>query len=126
MNLPAPDSIMVIGNDAHFCYLMQSYIRESSRQALIASLLDDAPNLARREQPVAIIMEIDHTGNQGWYILRQLKSELTTRCIPVILCSWLDEHKRGIEEGAAAYLRLPILYKDFVNVLAEIGLTPFE
>jgi len=117
---------MVIGNDAHFCYLMQSYIRESSRQALIISLMDDALTLAQREQPTAIIMEIDHLGNQGWYMLRQLKSEMTTNCIPVVLCSWQDEQKRGFEEGAAAYLRMPILYKDFISVLAGLGINPCE
>ena len=117
---------MVIGNDAHFCYLIQSYIRESSRLALITSLMDDALALARREQPTAIIMEIDHPGNLGWYLLHELKSEMTTSCIPVVLCSWLDEKKRGLEEGAAAYLRMPILYKDFISVLTEIGLYPYE
>jgi len=126
MNRAAPDSIMVIGNDAHFCYLMQSYIRESSHQAVIASLIDDVLTLARREQPTAIIMEIDHPGNLGWYMLRELKSEMATSCIPVVLCSWLDEQTRGIAEGAAAYLRMPILYKDFISVLYEIGLNPCE
>ena len=126
MNQAIPGSIMVIGNDAHFCYLIQSYIRESSRLALITTLMDDALTLARREQPAAIVMEIDHPGNPGWYFLRELKSELTTQCIPVVLCSWLDEQQRGLEEGAAACLRMPILYKDFVSVLTEIGLYPCE
>jgi two-component system, chemotaxis family, response regulator PixH len=126
MNQATPGSIMVIGNDAHFCYLIQSYIRESSRQALISSLLDDALTLARSEQPAAIVMEIDHPGNLGWYLLRQLKAETLTNCIPVVLCSWLDEQKRGREEGAAACLRMPILYKDFVGVLTEIGLYACE
>ena len=126
MNQAIPGSIMVIGNDAHFCYLIQSYIRESSHLALITSWMDDALALARREQPAAIVMEIDHPGNPGWYFLRELKSELTTRCIPVVLCSWLDEQQRGLEEGAAACLRMPILYKDFVSVLTEIGLYPGE
>ena len=124
MNQATPGSIMVIGNDAHFCYLIQSYIRESSCQALITSLLDDALTLACREQPAAIVMEIDHPGNLGWYLLRQLKAESLTNCIPVVLCSWLDEQKRGLEEGAAACLRMPILYKDFVSILTEIGLYP--
>ncbi len=117
---------MVIGNDTHFCYLIQSYIRESTRQALITSWVDDALALARREQPAAIVMEIDHPGNHGWYFLRELKSEITTSRIPVVLCSWLDEQKRGHEEGAAACLRMPILYKDFISVLTEIGLNPCE
>jgi len=117
---------MVIGNDAHFCYLMQSYIRENSRQALITSLMDDVLTLARREQPAAIIMEIDHSSNVGWHLLRELKSDMATSCIPVVLCSWLDEQKRGSEEGAATYLRMPILYKDFITALTDIGLNPCE
>ena len=126
MNRTAPGSILVTGNDAHFCYLMQSYIREYSHQVLITSLMDDVLTIARREQPAAIIMEIDHSDNVGWQLLRELKSDMTTSYIPVVLCSWLDEQKRGSEEGAAAYLRMPILYKDFTTALTDIGLSPCE
>ena len=126
MNRTAPGSILVSGNDAHFCYLMQSYIREYSHQALITSLMDDVLTLARREHPVAIIMEIDHADNVGCQLLRELKSDMTTSCIPVVLCSWLDEQKRGTEEVAAAYLRMPILYKDFITALTDIGLSPCD
>lgn len=117
---------MVIGNDIHFCYLIQSYIRESTRLALITSWMDDALTLARREQPAAIVMEIDRPGTLGWNFLRELKSEVSTHAIPVVLCSWLDEQQRGLKEGAAACLRMPILYKDFISVLSEIGLYPCE
>ncbi len=122
MNQASTGSIMVIGNDAHFCYLMQSYIRESASQVLVTSLLDDALALASREQPTAIILEIDNPGNEGWYLLRGLKAGSLTCRIPVVLCSWLDEQKRGIEEGAATCLRRPILYKDFISALTSLGL----
>jgi CheY-like chemotaxis protein len=126
MNRASPGSIMVIGNDAHFCYLMQSYIRESSRQVLVATFLDEPLALAQREQPVAIILEIDHPGNVAWFLLHELRSDTTTHRIPVVLCSWMDEQKRGLEEGATACLRMPILYKDFISALTDIGLYPCE
>jgi hypothetical protein len=41
----------------------------------------------------------------------------------VVLCSWHDESKHGLEAGANACLRMPILYENFQNVLANTGVT---
>jgi hypothetical protein len=40
----------------------------------------------------------------------------------VVICSWSDEKERGVLEGASVYLRMPILYGDFLEALNTIGL----
>jgi CheY-like chemotaxis protein len=122
MDQKADASIMVIGADSHFCYLMRRYVLESSHNIVFAYLGDDALALAQKEIPAAIILEVDQPDTRGWELLKLLKNDQTTQNIPVVLCSWLDEDQRVIEEGADAYLRKPILFSDFKTVLSLLGI----
>jgi len=117
-----PATIMVIGNDSHFCYLMRRYVKKSAQRTVFAYLGEDALALAQREKPAAIVLEVDLPGTRGWDVLRALKADPATCHIPVILCSWLDEKERSKEEGAEAYLREPILYEDFLTTLTDVGI----
>ena len=121
MGQTGDSSIMVIGNDAHFCYLMRRYIRKSMYQILFSTLGEDAFILAKREKPEAIVLEVDHPGTTSWQILHALKGNAETKSIPVVLCSWHDETKHGLQDGADACLRMPILYDDFLAALTQIG-----
>ena len=115
-------SIMVVGNDSHFCYLMHSYVRKSANQIVFAYSGEDALEVARRERPAAIILALETKGTIGWHVLRALKMDLEMGNIPVVVCSWLDEEKRSLEEGADVYLRLPIMYEDFLSALSTLGI----
>lgn len=114
-------SIMVIGNNAHFCYLMRRYIRKSKYQSIFSTLGEDALILARREKPEAIILEAIGSETLSRQILHALKGNPETQSIPVVLCFWNDEAIHGLQDGANACLRLPILFDDFLGVLTQIG-----
>jgi DNA-binding response OmpR family regulator len=115
-------SIMVIGSDAHFCYLMRRYVIESFHNAIFAYLGDDTLSMAENNPPAAIILEVDQPDTRGWDLLKKLKANKETQDIPVVLCSWQDEDQRGFEAGADAYLHKPILFSDFKQVLSLIGI----
>lgn len=116
-----PSRIMIVGEDSHFCYLLRSYIRRSAHQTIISHPGDGILELAQREQPAAIILDVDLPGMGGWNLLRALKTHPGTREIPVMICSWLDEKERGTQEGANVCVRMPILYGDFVEALNSVG-----
>lgn len=114
-------SIMVIGNNAHFCYLMRRYIRKSKYQSLFSTLGEDALALARREKPEAIILESIGSDTLSQQILHGLKGNPETQQIPVVLCSWHEATTHSMQDGANACLRLPILFDDFLGVLTQLG-----
>ena len=111
---------MIIGRDSHFSYLMQRFVRTSAHQAIPANPGDDALALAKREKPIAIVLEVDAPETTGWRVLRTLKSDPEAGKIPVMVCSWQDESARGLAERADVCLRMPILYTDFEAALATI------
>lgn len=120
MDQTANKRIMIIGMDSHFSYMMQSFVRTSAHHIISVNFSDDVVALVRCEKPAAIVLEVDMPETVGWHTLRTLKSDPEVGRIPVIACSWLDEAARGLAEGAAVYLRMPILYSDFGAALAKI------
>ena len=53
-------------------------------------------------------------------LLAAIKSLPRGSPIPVVLCSTLDERKRGMEMGAAAYLVKPVLPTTLLKTLRQV------
>lgn len=124
INQSRSDTIMIVGDDPSFCYLMRRYVTKSAYNTVFAYLGEEALAMAQQERPAAIVLEVGRPDTLGWRVLRALRENPATRDIPVVLCSWLDEEERGLEEGAGVYLRKPILYEDFVAALASLDIHP--
>jgi CheY-like chemotaxis protein len=122
MNQVEAASIMIIGEDSHFDYLMRSYVHRSGHSILFSHPRDSVLEIIQRGQPAVIILDVDLPGMSGWNLLRTLKSNQVTAKIPVVICSWLDEQERGTQAGADVYLRMPILYGDFLEALNNVGI----
>jgi urea transport system substrate-binding protein len=115
-------TIMVVGDDSSFCYLMRRYANKSTHRIVFAYSGEEALALAWRETPAVVVLEVGRPGTMGWSVLQALRADQVTRDIPVVLCSWWDEEEQGLEEGADVYLRKPILYEDFLTALADVGI----
>jgi len=111
---------MIIGGDSHFSYLIQRYVKRSARKIISANFGEDLLALARFQQPVAIVLEVEMPETIGWRILRDLKADPDVSRIPVIVCSWLEEETLALTEGADTHLSMPILYADFEAALESI------
>ena len=121
MGSTAASTIMVIGINSDFAYLMQYYTRKSGRRALVSSPDQEALSLAKREKPAVVVLEADRAGAVGGDVLQALKANQTTCHIPVVVCSWLDEATSELAERATCYLQKPISYQDFLTALAHVG-----
>lgn len=113
--------IMVIGADLHFCYLMRRYVRESAHPLLFAGPDEKALEMAEHQKPAMIILEAGLLDAKGQHMVKALKLNQYTCKIPIVICSWHDEGTDNIEEGADIYLRMPILYGDFLDTINHLG-----
>ncbi len=113
-------SILVIGTDLHFCYLMRRYVRKSAHPLLFSAPDEAALDLIEREKPAIIVMEAGLLDPKGRQMIKTLKENEYTCEIPIVLCSWQDEVAHKPEEGADVYLRMPILYGDFIATLDNL------
>jgi DNA-binding response OmpR family regulator len=71
------------------------------------------------QNPKAIILEPAALNEEGWDLLNAIVT-LPDRFLPVILCTILDERKRGLQEGAAAYLIKPVLPATLLETLHKV------
>jgi CheY-like chemotaxis protein len=68
----------------------------------------------------AITLDVMMPYADGWQILRALKENPQTRDIPVLLCTIVEDGERGLEAGAAAYLRKPITREELLTALRQV------
>jgi CheY-like chemotaxis protein len=114
-------TIMVVGDDASFSYLMQRYVRKSGCRAVVSRFSPQVLTLVQQEQPQAILLEIEQGDATGWDLLCSLKADGMTQDIPVIVCSWLEHRDRCLAEGTECHLQKPVLYEDFIAALVDVG-----
>ena len=118
----AAESILVVGHDANFQYLMRRYASQSAHRVLFAGVGEDVLQLVHVHRPAVIILALDLSGPSPWDLLHDLKADHGTCSIPVVLCTWLDEDERALAEGASICLHMPAMLYDFQMALAQVGL----
>lgn len=77
----------------------------------------DALETASRERPQMIVLDIMLPGLDGWQVFRQLRTDVRTRGIPVLMLSARAQaHDRinGLELGADDYLTKPFSPRELV------------
>lgn len=121
MSSAGASTVMILGSEAHFIYLMRYYTERSGRQAVVAPIDEEAIALAEQERPAVIVLESDLMSPVGQDLLRALKTGRATRDIPVVVCSWQDEHASILASEADSYLQKPVSYGGFLAALKEVA-----
>lgn len=68
----------------------------------------------------AVIIEPDTSDDPGWNLIWAIQAMPTHPPIRVILCSALDERRRGRSLGVAAYLVKPVLPSTLLATLRQV------
>lgn len=101
--------LLIVEDDISFSEILQNYSRERGFDPIVAYSGTNGLQMAREQQPDAILLDIMLPGMDGWSVLRQLKSDSATSHIPVHLISARDEsNQKAKQEGAIGFLRKPI------------------
>jgi CheY-like chemotaxis protein len=110
--------VLAIDDDPNVIYLLQENLSEAGYQVIGATHGADGLQKAHALQPFAIILDILMPHKDGWQVLHELKTDLTTRDIPVVLLSIVDQKDLGYRLGAFDYLLKPV---DREAILAALG-----
>jgi PAS domain S-box-containing protein len=113
--------ILAIDDDPHVISLYERYLEAAGYQVVALTDPSKAVERARELQPFAITLDIMMPGYDGWQVLNTLKLDESTRGIPVVICSIVEEQERGFSLGAADYLVKPILEEDLVVSLDRLN-----
>lgn len=118
----AGELIAVIDNDPIFLAFMAELLADEAYQPVPWRSSETAMEMIRREKPVVIVLDSWlERRESGSMLLRQLRQDLATKHIPVILCS-TDARAVELEpRGVDGHLCIP-LHKPFelADLLAAI------
>lgn len=101
--------------------LLEAKLTAEYYDVLMASRGEEAVQLAKRERPDLILLDVMMPGGiDGFEACRRLKAQPETRHIPVIICTTLDDQgnrNRGLQAGAEDFITKPF---DDVQLFARV------
>jgi signal transduction histidine kinase/CheY-like chemotaxis protein len=102
------ERVLVVEDDAHAYELISTALGSAGYLSVRARHGEEALRLAREARPIAITLDLVLPGLDGWEVLKTLKSDVTTRDIPVVIISRVDERDLGVALGADDYFVKPV------------------
>ena len=109
--------ILSIDDDAQVISLYERYLQTSGFHVIAETDPDKAVERALEVKPMAITVDIMMPKKDGWQVIRDLKQNETTRNIPIIICSILEEEEKGFSLGASDYLVKPFAQDDLIKAI---------
>lgn len=118
-----PRTCLIAAHDPWLLQLLRIYTEESGFRVVQAHEGQDVLPMIEKEQPVAILLQVDLPGKiDGWELLHVLNQGPQSTHIPVLAFSWQNEGIGELVSGAAAYLQEPVTYETFVDALRKSGI----
>jgi CheY-like chemotaxis protein len=113
--------VVVIDDDRPSLDLLTAYLAGGALRVTTARDGPSGLDAVRRIRPALVLLDIRLPGMDGWAVLEALKADSTTKDIPVVVVSIVDEHPRGTALGAAAYLVKPVSRDTLLGALQSVG-----
>ena len=117
---PYAPLILIIEDDLETARIIERHLKEKEFKLLISQTAKDGITNAYKYHPDLILLDIFLPDKSGWEVLRDLKSNVVTKSIPVVICSIQKEIKKAFSLGAIEYLEKPINVKKLQNLLTQI------
>ncbi|HBL12272.1 MAG TPA: hypothetical protein DD379_12860 [Cyanobacteria bacterium UBA11162] len=118
--LPNIQQALIVEDSDTSAKQIARYLGELGAAVLIHPQGEGTIEAVGRFDPDVIILDILLPNLSGWEVLTQLKANPTTRDIPVLVISVVDERSQALELGASEYLLKPISRPQFQSALSKI------
>jgi signal transduction histidine kinase/CheY-like chemotaxis protein len=105
---PSRIPVLLLEDHYHTRLVYENYFRASPFQILFARSVREAENVLRNVRPKAIILDVLLEGEDAWDLLARLKSEPSTKSIPILVATTVDDRGKAMALGADAYAEKPV------------------
>lgn len=103
-------TVLVVDDEPDLRELLEVNLNKDGFRVIHASTGEEALELASRETPTIIILDVMLPGLDGFEVCRRLKADTRTKSIPVIMLTAMTEEPdivAGLELGATDYITKP-------------------
>ena len=111
MNNPNPETILIVDDDPASLKVLFEYLRGFGFKVLTARDGESGLQLANKNKPDMILLDVRMSGLDGFEVCRRLKDRPETNGIPIIFITSLSnttDQVKGFKLGAADYVVKPI------------------
>jgi signal transduction histidine kinase/DNA-binding response OmpR family regulator len=113
-------TVLVIDDEPGIQHIMKEHL-EGHYRVLTAGNGKAGLEMAIKEHPQLITLDVMMDDIDGWEVLRTLRANPETASIPVVMVTILENQNRGIELGADDYVTKPVDWDRMFSVIG--GLT---
>lgn len=121
---PSSLPVLFLEDSAEMILTYKNYLRNSGFQVLPAATTREAEEILERMHPRAIVLDIVLRAEYTWNFLARLKADPSTKDIPVLVLSTIEDKAKGYHLGAAAYLTKPVERAELIAELRTITGAP--
>ncbi len=114
---PTHCRLLVIDDNEGFEELFRRYLVGHGWNVIGARDGTQARALIAQVQPTAILLDVLMPQEDGWDLLMALQRDETTRAIPIIVCSVINQPQVALALGATACLPKPVTQQALLRVL---------
>jgi twitching motility two-component system response regulator PilH len=114
--------IMIVDDSPTDMHLLKKILEKNGFNTLTASDADEGIQVAKRERPDLILMDVVMPGLNGFQATRELSSDPETSAIPVIIVTRKDQQVDrvwGIRQGARDYITKPVKESTLMSLIKE-------
>lgn len=109
VNKNRKQTLLIVEDDLVFADVLKDYAIEKGFEPLLAHSGDVGLEMAVKELPDAIILDVMLPVMDGWSILKRLKDNPQTKQIPIHMMSAGEvKGEKALKEGAIGFLKKPI------------------
>lgn len=116
--------VLIIDDDELYCEITKFQLQhKGAYDVLIAHSAKPGLHMAKKHKPDVILLDINLPHSSGFDILSDLKSDLSTCSIPVIMVSGLDDHETMIKAAqnfSEAYLTKPVPTEELLKTVSVV------
>jgi CheY-like chemotaxis protein/two-component sensor histidine kinase len=119
--LPGEKSVLIIEDDRDFAQWLLDVARQNGFKGIVTPRGKTGLELVHEFTPSAITLDLRLPDVDGWQILDRLKSDLTTRHIPVFVISAQEEPTNVLKQGALRFFSKPIDESQITQIFTKVN-----
>ncbi len=116
-------TILVVEDNEPSRDVLSRRLERRAYRVLLAADGQQAVSIARRAMPDLILMDLGLPGIDGWEATRQLKSDATTRHIPIIVLSahaMTNDREMALAAGGDEFDTKPVRFEQLLVKIASL------
>ena len=111
--------ILIVEDEPSAQELLVTYLEPRGFQTAVASTIQKAIEIARKNKPSAVTLDLGLPGYSGWRALEELHDRAEFRSVPIIVVSVRDNDGSAQTRGATAFLQKPLKRDVLLHTLRQ-------